>query len=311
MDIRFHDVEFHRDRRFALTIPQLAIGANRVTAVLGPNGAGKSTLLRLIAGLERPVGGQVTVGDERPDPRQRRVAFAFQEHVFLRRSLQENVELALRLGGKGQSQARHDAAAALALFGIADLADRRPDQVSGGERRRGSLARALAVRAPVVLLDEPLAGLDGKTYAQLLDDLGGLHAEFKATTVFVTHNRDEAFRIADDFVVLVNGRVLASGTKRDVATNPCRREVAEALGYAVIEIAPDRQIAIPPGLMRIGSGRVEFEGVIESVTDLIESWDVLARVGDTRLRVALPRQETPPSDGARVRLHADHVYDLD
>jgi ABC-type sulfate/molybdate transport systems ATPase subunit len=300
MDIRFNGVEFHREHQFTLAIPDLTIVANRVTAVLGANGAGKTTLLRLIAGLDRPGTGNITVGEGPPDPRRRSVAFVFQEHVFFRRSLRENVELALRLRGNRRMDARRDAGAALELLGISALAERRPDEMSGGERRRGSLALALSLRAPVALLDEPLAGLD----------VAGVLAGFNATTVLVTHNHEEAFRIADGLVVMAHGRVVASGAKHDIAVNPRRREVADALGYAVVEVGRERRVAIPPGALRLGTGPVEFEAVIERVTDLVQEWDVLARVGDTRLHIALPPGVAPPGVGTRARLHAERAYDL-
>lgn len=312
MEVRFDEVEFGYGQRSVVRIPRLAIRANRVTAILGPNGAGKTTLLRLVAGLDRPRAGRVTVDGGPPQPRKRAAAFVFQEHVFLRRSLRENLELGLRLRGRRRDDAGAQALGALHSLGIGALADRRADQISGGEARRASLARALCLGAPLLLLDEPLAGLDGKTYAQLLDDLPAVLAESRtATTLLVTHNREEAFRMADDLVVLVDGQVLASGTKQEVGLNPRTREVADVLGYAILA-AGDRAVAVPSHSLRVGSGpEPTFVGEVEVVLDLIDTWDVILRVGTVKVHLPLPRSEPAPRHGDRLPLTAERAYDLD
>jgi ABC-type sulfate/molybdate transport systems ATPase subunit len=311
MEIRFDDVEFGYGEPSSLRIPELEVQGGRVTAVLGPNGAGKTTLLRLVAGLDQPRVGRVTVGRARPGPRQRTTAFVFQEHVFLRRSVRENLELGLRLRGEPRGEARLHALAALETVGIRHLADRRADQISGGEARRANLARAMCLRAPVLLLDEPLAGLDGKTYAQLLDDLPTLLRESGAeTTLLVTHDRDEAFRLADDLVVLVDGRVLASGTKQDVAVNPRSRQVAEVLGYTILEVA-GQHVAVPPEYLRVGSTRPTFTAEVEAINDAIAIWDVVLRVGTARIHLAVPRAHVPPVRGERLELTAHAIYQIE
>jgi ABC-type hemin transport system ATPase subunit len=187
--------------------------------------------------------------------------------------------------------------------------DRRADHLSGGEGRRVSLARALCLRAPLVLLDEPLEGLDEHTYSRLLDELPRLLAAFDATTLLVTHNRHEALRLAQDLVVLVDGRVHAAGDKHDVATNPRVKEVADVLGYSVL-VADGRQVAVPPGALKPGPGRLEFPMVVEDVVDLVDSRESVGRVGDVRVRVVLTATGDAPQPGDRVLVHAERACDL-
>ena len=316
MDVEFHDVHVERDHRRVLDISSLRLRSGRTTAILGPNGSGKTTLLRLIAGLEHPRAGRVRfVGSVNrsvrlePDLSRPSIAYVFQEEVFLRRSVRENLELGLRLRGVPipETQARVDDAAA--RLGISHLMHRRADHLSGGEGRRVNLARALALRSSLVLLDEPLEGLDEPTHSRLLDELPRLLAEFDATTLLVTHNRDEALRLAQDLVVLIDGRVRAAGDKRQVAMNPTVVEVAEVLGYAVLA-SNGHRVAVPPGGLRPGAGPIEFSLIVEDVLDIVESYEVVGYVGDVRVHVGLPFMSAIPRRGERIVVHATRFCEL-
>jgi ABC-type sulfate/molybdate transport systems ATPase subunit len=309
MDIRLDGVRFRRAGRDVLAVRSLHVRTGRTTAVLGPNGAGKTTLLRLVAGLEVPHEGRVLVGGEPAATGRGVVGYVFQEEVFLRRTILENVEIGLRIRGASRSAARGRAMDALVLLGIEALAGRRADRLSGGETRRASLARALCLGAPVLLLDEPMAGLDGSTYARLLDDLPGLLRAAGATTVVVTHDREEAFRLCDDVVVLVDGEVRAVGSKEEVASNPRRRDVAETLGYTILPVA-GRVVAVPEGGLSLADRATGLEARVEGVLDLVHEWDVTAIVADVRVHIRLPRACAPPRPGASVALEARRRYDL-
>jgi ABC-type sugar transport system ATPase subunit len=305
MDLALTDIRVVRGGRPVLEIPSLSIRGGRTTAILGPNGSGKTTLLRLVAGLERPQAGRIG-GVESTQ----QLAYVFQEEVFLRGTVRDNLEIGLRLRGVERAERRARVDEAADLLGISPLLNRRADRLSGGEGRRVSLARALCLRAPLVLLDEPLAGLDDATYSRLLDELPRLLAAFAATTLFVTHNRHEALRLAEDLVILVDGRVRAAGDKHDVAAGPRLAEVAEVLGHSVLT-TDGRRLAVPPGALRPGTGPCEFAMIVEDVLDLVDSREIVGRIGDARVRVSWPGADEAPTRGSRVLAHAERWSELD
>ena len=260
-----------------------------------------------MAGLDRAQSGTVLLGG-RPIVAGRDVAYLFQEQVFLRRSVRQNLELGLRMRGVSETDIRERIDQALNLLGISDVVDRRADRLSGGEGRRVDLARALCLRAPLVLLDEPLEGLDRRTQSRLLDELPQLLRAFDATTVLVTHNRDEAFRLADNIVVLVDGWVRAAGCKSDIATRPRTETVAEVLGYVVLDV-DGRRLAVPPRAFAIAD-----EGwpmLVEAVLDAVDCQEIAGRIGSTSVRVLLDRRASPPRPGEWVNVRADPLYELD
>jgi ABC-type sugar transport system ATPase subunit len=312
MDVRIEGLRFERESRLVLDIPSLQISGHRTTAVLGPNGAGKTTLLRLIATLEPPTAGRILLGGT-PLQRDRRtrqhVALVFQEQVFLRQSVRENLELGLTLRGVPRAERRRRVEEAADLLGIRDLLDRKADRLSGGEGRRASIARAMCLRAPLLLLDEPLAGLDQPTYARLLDELPRLLGAFAATTILVTHSRDEALRLAQDLVVLVDGRVHAAGDKRAVFLNPPDAAAAQVLGYIVLAVH-GRRLAVPAGALQPGPGRIEFEIEVEDLLDLVDYREIVGRIGAVRVHVAAPVSADVPKPGERILVHADRACDV-
>lgn len=308
MDVTFEAVRFTRGGRHVIDVPSLRLRSGAITALLGPNGAGKTTLLRLIAGLEQPDMGRLLIGGGNPKGLPT-VAYVFQENVFLRRSVVANVELPLLIRGRARSDARTRAMAALHLLGIESLADRQADRISAGEARRASLARALCLDAPLLLLDEPTAGLDGPTYARFLDELPALLRASRSTCVLVSHDAREALRLADDLVVLIDGSVLAAGPKHAVAENPERAAVARTLGYVVLDEHGGR-CAIPDRSIQLGRGATEFSARVDAVLDIVFEWDVTVRIGDTLVHVPLLRSAIPPRPGDDVFVHALRAYTL-
>ena len=303
--ITLDGVSVERDGRRVLDIPSLVIRGGRITAVLGPNGAGKSTLLRVIAGLQRHQTGVVRIDGSAP----RDLAFVFQEQVFLRQSVRDNLHLGLRLRRVDAPERRRRIDEAVRLLGVAHLLDRRADHLSGGEGRRVSLARALSLRAPLVLLDEPLAGLDEQGYTSLIDELPRILAAFGATTVFVTHNRNEALRLAEDLVVLVAGSVHAAGDTRSVAAAPATPEVATVLGYVVLD-AGGRRVAVRPQDLGFRRGGLEFALVVDEVVELTEWREIVGRIGDRRVRIRIAADDVAPAAGSAVTVAADRFVDV-
>jgi sulfate transport system ATP-binding protein len=222
----------------ALTDVSLEIPSGALTALLGPSGCGKTTLLRIIAGLEAPDAGQVLFDDEPSGQSalgERGVGFVFQHYALFRHmSVFENVAFGLRV--KRRRERPSDTAISvkvhelLQLVQLDGLAQRMPSELSGGQRQRVALARALAVEPRVLLLDEPFGALDAGVRRELRRWLRALHERLTVTTVFVTHDQDEALEVADRVVVMNHGRIEQLGTPEEVYAAPATPFVMRFLG---------------------------------------------------------------------------------
>jgi sulfate transport system ATP-binding protein len=225
-------------RRFgdftALDDVSVEIPSGSLTALLGPSGSGKSTLLRVIAGLERPDAGTVEIDgrDATALPPQRRgVGFVFQHYAaFKHMTVRENVAFGLKVQRRPKAEVRRRVDELLELVQLPGLADRYPAQLSGGQRQRMALARALAVEPSVLLLDEPFGALDARVRKELRAWLRRLHDDVHVTTVFVTHDQEEAMEVADRIVVVNHGRVEQAGGPRDLYEHPSNAFVMGFVG---------------------------------------------------------------------------------
>lgn len=223
----------------ALEDVSLVFPDGRLTALLGPSGCGKTTLLRIIAGLEYPDRGQVFlegVDASGTHVRQRRVGFVFQHYaLFKHMSVFENVAFGLRVKPRAmrpdEAQIREKVMGLLKLVQLDWLADRRPAALSGGQRQRIALARALAVEPRVLLLDEPFGALDAKVRKELRRWLRRLHDELHITSLFVTHDQEEALEVADEVVIMNRGQVEQAGTPQAVYDAPATSFVYGFLGH--------------------------------------------------------------------------------
>ena len=216
----------------------LDIASGELVALLGPSGSGKTTLLRIIAGLERPDSGSVLFHGEDAtdaDVRDRNVGFVFQHYaLFAHMSIFENVAFGLRVRPKAtrpsNAEIKRRVDELLTLVQLDWIADRFPHQLSGGQRQRIALARALAVEPKVLLLDEPFGALDAKVRKELRRWLRRLHDDMHVTSVFVTHDQEEAMEVADRVVVMNKGRIEQDGPPDEVYDHPASSFVLQFLG---------------------------------------------------------------------------------
>jgi sulfate transport system ATP-binding protein len=235
----------HVSKRFgdfvALDDVSVSIPTGQLTALLGPSGGGKSTLLRIIAGLDHADEGQISI--EGADathlsPQRRNVGFVFQHYAaFKHLTVRRNVAFGLEIRKRPKDEIKARVDELLALVHLDQFGDRLPSQLSGGQRQRMALARALAVEPAVLLLDEPFGALDAKVRKELRDWLRRLHDEVHVTTVFVTHDQEEALEVADEIVVINEGRVEQIGSPDQLYDEPANDFVMRFLG-PVTQLGP-------------------------------------------------------------------------
>ena len=218
----------------ALNDVSIEVPNGSLTALLGPSGSGKSTLLRAIAGLETLDGGRVLIDDEdvsKKPTQKREVGFVFQHYAaFKHMTVFENVAFGLKIRKWTRRRSPPASTSCLQLVQLDGLADRYPSQLSGGQRQRMALARALAVEPQVLLLDEPFGALDAKVRKDLRTWLRRLHDEMHVTTIFVTHDQEEAMDVAGQLVVMNEGRVEQSGTADELYEQPANEFVMSFVG---------------------------------------------------------------------------------
>jgi len=307
----------------ALKDVNLVVPDGSMTALLGPSGSGKSTLLRTIAGLEVPTSGQVYIGGEdqaKKPVRTRNVGFVFQHYAaFKHMTVFDNIAFGLKVRKWDKQKTRERVNELIDLVQLTGLANRYPSQLSGGQRQRMALARALAVEPSVLLLDEPFGALDAKVRKDLRTWLRRLHDEVHVTTIFVTHDQEEAMDIAQQIVVMNDGQIEQTGSATDLYDSPANEFVmgfvgeVNSLGGRLVrphdtEILPDPA----PGTVEVEIDRVVrlgFSGRVEMLTipDRKEVWAQLTRSELETLNLesgtlvhvrARPNAVTKPDTGA-------------
>ena len=226
-------------RRFAgadaLTGLDLEIRRGEFIALLGPSGCGKSTALNCLAGLLPLTAGSIWRDDTRLDtlpPERRGFGMVFQNYaLFPHMSVQKNVSFGLQMRGVPRAEARRRTAEAIRLVHLEEHATKLPGQLSGGQQQRVAIARAVVVEPSLVLMDEPLSNLDAKLRLEMRTEIRRLHQALGLTTVYVTHDQEEALSLSDRVVVMRAGRVQQAGTPEEVHTRPANRHVADFLGF--------------------------------------------------------------------------------
>ncbi len=234
MSIRIDQITKRFGSFVALNKVSLTVPTGQLTALLGPSGSGKTTLLRIIAGLESADQGSIHFEDEdvtERAARERGIGFVFQHYALFRHmTVFQNVAFGLRVRSTPRSEVTARVNELLKLVRLDGLGSRYPSELSGGQRQRVALARALAVRPRMLLLDEPFGALDAKVRQELRTWLRKLHEEMHVTTVFVTHDQEEAFEVADQVVVMRQGNIEQTGSPQDVFDHPATPFVMDFLG---------------------------------------------------------------------------------
>jgi sulfate transport system ATP-binding protein len=272
-----------------------------LTALLGPSGSGKSTLLRIIAGLETPEEGRVSIGavDVTHTPvRSRGVGFVFQHYApFKHLTVAGNVAFGLKVRRRPRSEIDARVRELMALVRLDGLAGRYPSQLSGGQMQRMALARALAVQPEVLLLDEPFGALDAQVRAELREWLRRLHEEIHVTTIFVTHDQEEAMELAEQIVVMNEGRIEQAGTPTELYESPRNEFVMSFIGPVNrlgdaflrphdIQILPEPDASSTEALVQ-RIVRLGFEVRVElTLPDGREVWAQLTRTNASELELA-------------------------
>lgn len=231
-----------RERVEAVRAVSLTATLGEILVLAGPSGSGKTTLLRLIAGLERPDEGRIFLGNADVTawpPHERQVAVVRQDGaLYPHLSVRGNLEFPLRMRGVGRRERREQAEAAADRLGVGWLLGRSPDQLSGGERQQVALGRALIQKPGVFLLDEPLSQVDVTLRERLRQDFKALIRESGAACVYVTHDQEEAMRLADRLAIMREGRLQQEGPPREIHERPTNRFVAEFFGRPCVNVIP-------------------------------------------------------------------------
>ncbi|MGQ9369169.1 ABC transporter ATP-binding protein [Azospirillum sp. ST 5-10] len=277
--VRIEDVDLYYGSNHVLKSVNLSIQPGEFFAFLGPSGCGKTTLLRLIAGFNAAQRGRVMVGDQdvAPLPPHRRdVGMVFQSYaLWPHMTVRRNVAFGLEERRVPRAEAERRVDAALELVGLRHLADRRPSQLSGGQQQRVALARTIVVQPKVLLLDEPLSNLDAKLRVQMRQELLALQRRLGLTTIFVTHDQEEANTICDRIAVLEDGAIQQVGSPQELYDHPVNLFVAGFLGTANVlegEVRPapggagtvfavagsDALVPLPPGTAPGAAGKLMF-----------------------------------------------------
>ena len=275
MKIVLKDVVKEFDTFRAVRGVSLEIGSGQLVALLGPSGSGKTTILRTVAGLEFPDQGAIYFGDEDATDipvRERGVGFVFQHYaLFPHMTVGENIAFGMKVSKKARSKQEIHARVndLLRLVKLEGLNNRFPSQISGGQRQRVALARALAVDPKVLLLDEPFGALDANVRHDLRRWLREIHDELGITTLFVTHDQEEALDLADRVVILDQGTIVQEGTPEEVCRKPASAFVMKFLGDTNRITATAKS-----GMVDIPGARLSASGLADGPVE------VLARPGD-------------------------------
>ena len=261
-----------------------------ITILFGPSGAGKSTLLDCLAGLVQPNTGKIGIGENvlfdstmqiNIPPQKRHIAYVLQTlALFPHLTIEENIEYGLSDAPEQDRRARVEEI--LQAFRIANLRNQKPSQISGGEKQRTALARSLVTQPQLLLLDEPLTGLDAELKAAIVEDLRAWNAEKRIPILYVTHSREEVDALGERVIAIDNGRVVSHGAPMDVLDSPRRKRLARAAGFENLLSATVLDLREPDGVMRV-------------------------RLGESACEIEVPLAHASTGDGIQIAIRAGDI----
>jgi sn-glycerol 3-phosphate transport system ATP-binding protein len=285
--------------------------------LLGPSGCGKSTTLRLIAGLDTPTGGTIRIGERdvtHVPPAQRGIAMVFQSYaLFPHLTVGENIVFGLEVRKVPAAERAQRLARVAELLGLAQLLARKPSQLSGGQQQRVALGRAIIAEAPVCLMDEPLSNLDAQLRGEMRREIRGLQRRLGITMVYVTHDQTEAMTMADQVVLMRNGRIEQAGTPEDLYTRPATAFTASFIGAPPMNLLKQESgmLGVRPEDMRIAAGGA-LEATIESIEYLGADSLVAATANAQPLLVRVPgRAGVRAGEKVRIAWDPQHEHRFD
>jgi iron(III) transport system ATP-binding protein len=334
IDIRLAGISatFHHERRGDITAVSnldLDVGPGEFLTLLGSSGCGKTTTLRMIAGFQKPSSGRILFGGEDVTglaANQRDIGFVFQNYaLFPHLSVFENVAYGLRVKRQSTAQIESSVDAGLGQVGLQGMGDRMINELSGGQQQRVALARAIAIRPRVLLFDEPLSNLDAQLRVQMRSEIVRLQKELAITTIYVTHDQEEAMAISDRIAIMNSGQIAQIGTAEELYQRPTSRFVAGFLGSANLlrgrvlaaeagkttieildhrwEVASESPVAtgksvdavVRPEALTLAKQGAGLDGVVEDRTYFGDKAEYLVRVGDQLIQ-AIQWNPSPAND---------------
>lgn len=308
------------------------IEKGKLIGFLGPSGGGKTTILRMLAGLDFPDTGEIYINGQLVNdvpPQRRGIGFVFQSYALFRHmTVFDNIAFGLRVQKRKKQEIENRVRELIELTGLKGLEKRYPNQLSGGQRQRVAFARALAPEPHLLLLDEPFAAIDAKVRRELRTWLRSTIERIEITTIFVTHDQEEAVEVADEIMIINRGRLEQKGTPYEIYKNPLTPFVASFIGESVIlddpfslhgyeEVMSGAKAIVRPEYVDIGlKGELSAPsaaqpGIVDSVFFRGDSWQVNVRIGKHLVpaRRSLEKKPIRPGDEVLVLIHRLYVFD--
>ncbi|MEO1090207.1 MAG: sn-glycerol-3-phosphate ABC transporter ATP-binding protein UgpC [Pseudomonadota bacterium] len=344
--VTMREVEKVYDRTPVIHGVDIDVADEEFVVLVGPSGCGKSTLLRMVAGLEAITGGEIQIGGNRVNdmpPKDRDVAMVFQNYaLYPHKTVRQNMAFSLKLRRTPKAEIGTRVEKAARILGLLDYLDRYPKQLSGGQRQRVAMGRAIVRDPQLFLFDEPLSNLDAQLRVQMRTEIKELHEELRTTSIYVTHDQDEALTMADRIVVLRDGRVEQIGPPLELYDRPANKFVAGFIGSpamnfadgrivrsngtAAVETAAGIHLPLPPG-GEAGDGTEVTYGIrpehvrvaetgVPATVDLVEpkgsQTQIVLHVGGVQVNLVTP-ERVGYERGRRLHLAPDldavHVFD--